>query len=109
MFTFTQQRTVKAWPATIIVAENGGTVSRHPITVDLELIDAEQYRKLAALGDVAVISAIVKGWEAIGDEQGQPLPFTAENRDALAKHVGFANAVLTAYMQAARGEAAEKN
>lgn len=109
MFQFTKQRLVKDWPATITVAQNGGSVSSHQIGVDLEIIDTEHYRAVAAQGDRAVIAAIVKGWHGIGDEYGEPLPFSEENRDALASHTGFTSAVLTAYLQAARGEAAQKN
>ena len=109
MFRFTKERLVRDWPAEIAVALDGGRSASHAITLDLQILDSDQYRQLAGQGDEATIRGVVRGWGGIGDEQGQPLPFSDDNRDALARHPGFVSAVVLAYMKAARGEAARKN
>ena len=109
MFRFTTERMVRDWPARIQVSMDGGKTRTHRITLDLKIIDTDDYRQTAAEGDVALIEKVVHGWGGIGDEQGNDLEFCDENRNALARHPGFVRGAINAYMNAANGEASRKN
>lgn len=109
MFRFTTERIIKEWPAEIQVAKDGGKTHTHKITLDLKIIDTDDYRQTAADGDVALIEKVVHGWSGIGDEQGNALVFNEGNRNALARHPGFVRGAISAYMKAANGEASRKN
>ena len=109
MFKFIKERVIKDWPAEIKVALNGGKSTSHAITVDLNILSSSEYRELAGQGDQVVFDKILKGWSGIHDENGNPLPFTDANRDALTELPAFTQAVVRAYMQASSGEASRKN
>ena len=109
MFKFIKDRVIKDWPADIKVALDGGKSSSHAITLDLNILPSTEYRELAGQGDKVVFEKILKGWSGIHDEEGNPLPFTDDNRDALAELPAFTQTVVRAYMQASSGEASRKN
>ncbi|WP_034832842.1 hypothetical protein [Endozoicomonas numazuensis] len=109
MFKFVKDRIVKDWPADIKVALDKGRSKSYPITLDLKILPATQYRDLAAQGDKVVFEEIVQGWSGIHDEDGNELSFSDENRDALADLPAFNQAVVRAYLQASSGEASRKN
>ena len=109
MFKFSKERIVKDWPAEISVAMDGGRVKKYPFTLDLKILDTEEYREIAAEGDRKLLGAFLKGFKGIADEAGDPLPFNEDSLDNLAVHPGFMRAALAAYMKAANGEASRKN
>ncbi|WP_158602120.1 phage tail assembly chaperone [Pararobbsia silviterrae] len=54
------------------------------------------------------VKPLVVGWRNILDDQGQPVPFTFENRDRLFEITQVPNAVLSAFLSHCR-EAVRKN
>jgi hypothetical protein len=51
----------------------------------------------------AFLSEVVVGWEGVGDEQGNPLPFTPENRRLLLNVPYARTAVIEGYFEALGG------
>ncbi len=109
MFKLTKHRLVKAWPATISLASDNGTIQTHDITLDLTLLDTGEFNDLSKQGDPTFFKQVIKGWSGIGDENGNPLPFNPKNLKAAVQNPAFTAAALTAYMDAAQGRAATKN
>ncbi|AMG01354.1 hypothetical protein SL034_001539 [Vibrio harveyi] len=109
MFKVVKDRIVKDWPATLTVAQDGGKVEVHKITLDLKLIDTDDFQTLSAKGDKELLKTIVVGWGGIGDKDGKALPFDADWLDVLAKDAAFVQGTLDAFYDAISGKAAEKN
>ncbi|WP_087022404.1 hypothetical protein [Thaumasiovibrio subtropicus] len=109
MFKLTKNRLVKAWPATVSLATDNGEIQTHEITLDLVLLDTGEFNDLSRQGDPAFFKKVIKGWDGIGDENGDPLPFNTKTLKAAVQNPAFTAAALSAYMDAAQGRAATKN
>ena len=108
-FIFTPNRTVKNWPATIKVAQDGGKVQEIEVELDLTLLPSDDYMKELSEGQNQLFDTILDGWHGINDADGNPLKDTKTNRKALYQHPPFTDALLIAYRSANSGEAARKN
>ena len=109
MFTFTKNRIVKNWPASIKVAQDGGKVIEVDISLDLNLLAVDDYMAKLSEGNSCLFDGILRGFGGIANADGSPLEDTADNRAALYQHAPFTDALLNAYRAANSGEAARKN
>ncbi|MBF0095162.1 MAG: hypothetical protein HQL34_11535 [Alphaproteobacteria bacterium] len=111
MFTFTPNPTF-SWPVRILVPVPNG---RKEVREALGLFRVVSSERLGELNDQAgnpdktILKEVLAGWNKIEDEQGSPLVFSDETRDALLAIPYVRAAFIRAYFQAINGEAAEKN
>lgn len=61
------------------------------------------------LTDEQIARRVLRGWRHVNDEQGQPLPFTADNVSRLLQWPLARTAVVATYLAATSGLAARKN
>ncbi len=109
MFTFTPNRLVKNWPATIKLACDEGRVEQVDISLSLNLLPVDEYMNKLSEGDCKLFDAILDSFEGIAGADGKPLKDTSKNRAALYQHAPFTDCLLHAYRAANSGEAARKN
>ncbi len=118
-------KAVKAWPVSIPVASDGGSIKIAKITVDMNLLSKADFdarvadaktASAAALNagssldvDAIVLQAIVTGWSGIFDDAGNDVPFSIDALAQLATNQSALSAVYDAYFTAVAGKAAEKN
>ncbi|CCN69788.1 hypothetical protein [Vibrio nigripulchritudo] len=108
MFKIEKERLVKGWPATVTLAQDNGETESHAITLDLLLLDVEQSDKVLRYFKEDV-KKVIKGWSGIGDANGKPLEYTAENLDLVMSNPAFMKTAVDAYLKANSGQAVEKN
>jgi hypothetical protein len=56
-----------------------------------------------------IFDRVVKGWRNLPDENGDQVPYSAENRDRLAAHPMARAHIVASFMAASTGMAARKN
>jgi len=94
------------WPVTIHTPVDGGESVKSEITAHFMLLPLSEAADL--VGDQAFLESILVGWDGVQDEAGNPLPFTAENRDRLCEISYVKSGILAAYFECSSG-AARKN
>lgn len=100
------------WPVTINVPKDGGTVKSFKVTVRFQLLDSRKLRGVDADAPAKpTLREHVKGW---GDEfvvkgTGEPLPFTADNLDALLAKPYIQRAFTIGLIEASSGAAAKNS
>lgn len=109
MFKIVKERVIRNWPATISESTDNGKVDKHEITLDLLIIDTDEFKRLSLKGDEAILQEVIKGWDGIGDLNGKPLAFSHDRLKALSKNASFVQGALMAYLDAQAGRAREKN
>lgn len=87
------------FPVTVIDLADGQKVESK---VTLHFQFQEDYRK------TPLTEALV-GWEGVLDPNGEPLPFTPENRERALGHLAFSAAIHEAFFAVARGDHLRKN
>lgn len=119
MFTFDPNYTFH-WPVTVEMPDAGG-VSTAEFTAHFRLVEEDELfarrggeaspemTDLLA-GERAALGDRLLGWEGIQTPSGDPLPFSAENREMLLRQRPIREAVAKAYFDAVlRRGIAEKN
>lgn len=120
MFTFDENYTFN-WPVTVELPA-AGAAQRAEFTARFRLVeedelfarrqDGEASADITALldGERRAMADRLVGWDGIETPDGQPLPFTSENRDRLLRQRPIREAVANAYFDAVlRRKVAEKN
>lgn len=75
-------------------------------------LPADQLKSAIESTEVTVpdfLAGIVQGWEAVQDDDGKDLTYTAAGFQALCNIVGMAGVMFTAYMNACGAKGKEKN
>lgn len=98
---------VVTWPVVIAIPTDGGTVTEVRCSARFELLTSTEFNEQVKAGDVALLNRSVKDWEGVGDEAGQPLPFTPENTAALWDIPFVRKAFVNAYLEASAGAPAK--
>ena len=93
------------WPAIIREPVDGGTVIEHECEFEFELLEQDEFDKLAEVGDRILITGLLRNWKSIGDIDGEKLEFNQGNLEALLQIPYFRASVLRSYMQAVSGAA----
>lgn len=120
MFTFDENYTFD-WPVTVEMPA-AGAVQRAEFTARFRLVEEDELfaRKqegepsadITALldGERRTMGDRLVGWSGIETPDGQPLPFSAENRDRLLRQRPIREALANAYFDAVlRRKVSEKN
>lgn len=112
MFKIAKDRRIK-WPVTISVPQSGGTVQKHKIEAEFDLLTQSRLAEVMASdrnadGDTALLREVLVGWEGVADESGQPVEFSAETRDDLVDIPYVRAALIRSYFEAASGNAAAR-
>ena len=124
------------WPVSIHVAQDGGDTEEQVVNLHFRQMKRSEYNALAAelaikaskitngqffeedteraADDVSIAAAIVVGWDTAGAnallyEDGSPVPFTSDNKEAFINAPGVAMCIVKAYNTATNGEAKAKN
>ena len=99
-----------SWPVDIHVPVDGGEKAVQRFTARLRP-DAALQQQFAErrIGEADFARAVVVGWDGVGDEAGDPLPFTAENLRRLVAIPYVRRAIVWAYLQAVDGRALAGN
>lgn len=111
MFKFARKREVM-WPVEIAVPVDGGT-EKQEVGVRYRLLTRDERQAMEALPDddsaMEFLVDHITGWdERWCDEDGNPLPFTAENLRAVLEHPYIERPISIGLLQASTG-AARKN
>ena len=73
------------WPVDFEIETEDGLVSAS-FTAKFKIIEDEKIELYQASGDTALIDKVLMGWEGIEDEEGNELPFNADNLKAMTKY-----------------------
>lgn len=107
MFRLKEPDEPTEWPVTVHVPQAGGKTAKHRFTAHFRWLDAEAWQAAAFDGDQALLREVLVGWgEDLRDEHGEPIPFSSEQRDRLARITFVRRAVVTAYGEFIQGRAA---
>lgn len=108
-FVITKNRRIN-WPVTIGVPVDGGKVENQECTAEFEILDQDEYDSLMG-NDILFCQRVVTGFgDDIQGEDGQPLPFTEENKAALIKSAAYVRmGLINAYHEAATGITAKNS
>lgn len=112
MFKIAKSRCVK-WPVTISVPQSGGTVQKHKIEAEFDLLTQSRLQEVMAAdrnddGDAALLREVLLGWDGVADEAGQPVEFSDEARNDLVDIPYVRAALIRGYFEAASGNAAAR-
>ncbi|WP_417345699.1 hypothetical protein [Ferrimonas sp.] len=106
MFRLMSEPAVKGWPCTIDVPADGGQMVETHITLDFRLPPAEEHDQLLGLGnDRQFLTKVIQGWGNIGGADGEPLPFSQDNLNAVLDQPFFCIGALAAFKDAYSGAA----
>lgn len=92
-----------ATPVAIEVPAADGKTEEFGCVLHFRLLEASRVRDLALEGDEAYLAGILAGWEEIADFDGEPLEFSGENVEKLARIAYFTRAVAEAYDRFSQG------
>lgn len=113
MFKLASKRVVW-WPVDVHQPRDDGSgeVDTFSIKVQFELLSTEEMRR-SRLGtyeeDVALLKQKARGWENVGDGDGNPIPFSAAALEQALDVPYFRGALVLALIDASSGRAASKN
>jgi len=105
MFKLQKNRIVKNWPCTIDIALDGGKTAALKCTLDFKLLSVAEQDKLAGKSDAEYLAAVVTGWDGIGDEDGNPVPFSPESLADACQQTEFCIGAVAAHKEAYSGAA----
>lgn len=111
MFKIEDQETIE-WPVVVNVPQNGGTFKKERFTVEFMMISDSEILSIHEGGgrDPEVLRKVVVGWgDDVFDRDGKPLPFTRESLELLINIRRNRDALISAYGEISKGEAARKN
>lgn len=91
------------WPVVINVPIDGGKTSGHEVSLQLEILDEDEYNEIALKGEKAVLKRVIKGWKHIDDIDGKAMKFTPTNLDVLLKKAFVHRSFLIGYVNASVG------
>ncbi len=111
MFRMAKQREV-LWPVTVRVpsGDGSGAVEACEIKLRFRLMTRSEARALAGLSDEefdAEVRRRITGWEGVCDEEGEPIPFSAEALAAAMDVPYFMAAAHTGLVMASNGAPAK--
>ncbi len=96
------------WPVDVNVPADGGKAVKQTLKARFEAIDQDELNRLIAEGgDEAVLARVWVGWEDVVDAEREPVPFSAEMRQALCKRPYLRAAVVATYLEAISGRRAK--
>lgn len=112
MFKIAKTRRV-TWPVTIPVPQSGGSVQKHKIDVEFDLLTQTRLTEVMAEErnadqDAALLREVVVGWSGVANEDGEPVEFSAAALADLVDISYVRSALIRAYFEAASGNAAAR-
>lgn len=95
-------------------SENGEVIAHRfiahfkvlPLSETEDLITGDAGGNILTLGrqgNLNLLRAVLVGWDGIGDEDGQPVPFTPEMRDRIIDDASVQSALVTEYFNCLAG------
>ncbi|KGJ86448.1 hypothetical protein [Colwellia psychrerythraea] len=102
MFTVMNNPTVW-WPVVINVPIDGGETSNHEVSLQLEILEEDEYDELALKGEKAVLKRVIKAWKHIDDIDKKPLAYSGDNLDMLLKKSFVHRSFMVGYLNASIG------
>lgn len=100
-----EPKIVRGWPVVIAEPGDGGSVVKHKIKVDYELMQQADIDALVAEGDIPLLARAVHGWAHVQDEDGGDLPCNEENKAMLLGITWFRAPLLRGLLEAQAGGA----
>lgn len=97
------------WPVTINQPIDGGKVKKIKCKVQFNLFNDDEYQELLDKNnDKEMAMALIADWDGVGDENGNKIEASEENKQAFCKIAYVRRAIFNAYAKASIG-APEKN
>ncbi len=98
------------WPVEVRIPRDGGKTTKATFFCKFRLMEQPDIDELVrdSANDAELLGQVILDWEAVLDEQDQPLPCTPDNIAALTRRVFVRTAMLSAFFRAQAG-AGEKN
>lgn len=112
MFKIAKDRRV-TWPVTIPVPQSGGSVQKHKIEAEFDILGQSRLEEVMqedrnADQDAALLREVLVGWDGVAGENGEPMPFSAAALNDLVDIPYVRAALIRAYFEAASGNAAAR-
>ena len=118
MIRIAKDHVVRDWEVKVPYPRDGGSVEEIPIKVSFRLLPNSEH--LAALQNpfaasgggrsiFDVVADHIVGWEGIGDEDGNPIPWSPEAARRILDFPFMWEAIRDGLVRASRGEGARKN
>lgn len=85
-------------PVTVRAPDGGETVDAQ-CTLHFKCLPSDEAGKLALAGNAAFLRKVVTGWDDIAGTNGNALPFTKKNLEALLQIPYFAASAVDAYFE----------
>lgn len=109
---------VVRWPVVIPVPTDGGDIVNHEIQMDFEVIPLDELANAAPDAGLDLETAardaterfmldVVKGWDGVEDENGDPIQFTDEALKRLFRLPYAQVAIVRAYLDCIQGRKAK--
>ena len=95
------------WPVKVNIPRDGGKVTSTTFYALFLVLDQDELEEASNGSDLQFAQAVIKGWDGVGDELGDELPFTAENLERLVKISYFREGLRFAYFDCINGRAAK--
>jgi len=91
------------WPVVINVPIDGGKTSSHEVSLQVEILEEDEYNEIALKGEKAILKRVIKSWKHIDDIDGKALKFSGDNLDMLLKKSFVHRSFMIGYLNAAIG------
>lgn len=99
------------WPVVINEPRDGGGFLSHEIKCEFKLQEQSKMDTLLAQfreDDRDILKVLLVGWTGVQNEDGEPMPFNDETRDAFLDLTYVRTALLKAYFDATSGNKVRK-
>lgn len=98
------------YPVKVTILSEDGQSSSHEFEAKFKRLDREALsRAMATPDDLALLRENLLGWRSVVDDDGNPLPFTDDNREALLNLWPVLPALAKAFVEAHSPEGRAKN
>lgn len=94
-----------AWPVKVQVPTDGRHVEQ-PFTARFKQVDRSRFVDLNngdAEEETNLLREVLIGWDGIGDENGEPIPFSEQTRDQLLEIPYVRTAIVEAFFEGIAG------
>ncbi|SFK92021.1 hypothetical protein SAMN05216302_102112 [Nitrosomonas aestuarii] len=111
MFKVSKPQSVK-WPVEVNTPRDGGGTTKGTFNVQFRILDDDEFSGIYDRGgkDKDLLADVCVGWDQkLCDENGEPIPFSEEQLEALVKIPYIRTAMVSAYLDCSNGRAAKGN
>ncbi len=106
-----KQKPTYLWPVSIKLPKDGGAYEKHTFDIEFKKLTQERLKEInqaiqsenSEMTDAVLSHEIIVGWKGIAGDDGNELPFSQGNLDALLNIPTVASAIIEAFFQSIAG------